>query len=225
MEQSISAFRNLKEINSITFHEVKFTGNVFLLDKNHFEGKKYTQKDAIDLSMVWYKLYDEYFENTDDYNLRKELKNNDKTLELLLKIKLMDSVIEVLESLDENKEFVPAETYLKTVASLGNNLKRVDKHIRFDSTKEIKPQLQQIQAVKGGLQTRYELLFKEDVKADKKSIMLYYDIKAHIEQTLDRNLPEIINMLQWIAYEKLYKKKLKHGREQHLRRGQSRRSN
>lgn len=225
MEQSISAFRNLKEINSITFHEVKFTGNVFLLDKNHFEGKKYTQKDAIDLSMVWYKLYDEYFENTDDYNLRKELKNKDKTLELLLKIKLMDSVIEVLESLDENKDFVPAETYLKTVASLGNNLKRVDKHIRFDSAKEIKPQLQQIQAVKGGLQTRYELLFKEDVKADKKSIMLYYDIKAHIEQTLDRNLPEIINMLQWIAYEKLYKKKLKHGREFNLRRGQSRRSN
>lgn len=211
--QSIFPYKNLKDIDSVTFHEVKFTGNVFLLDKNFDEDKKYTQKDALDLSLVWYKLYDEYFEKTDDYNFRKELKNKDKTLELLLKIKLIESVIEILESLYENREYVPPEAYFKTIASLGNNLKRVDKHIQFDSTKDITPQLQQIIAVKGGLQTRYELLFKEDLKVDKKSIMLYYEIKAHIEQTLDRNLPEVINMLQWIAYEKLYKKKIKHGKQ------------
>ena len=213
MEQSISIYRNLKEIKSDIFHEIKFTGNIYLVDKNYDEDRVYTKSEILKLSTGWYKLYDEYFEKTDDYNFRKELKNKDLTLELLLKIKLIDSVIDILESLDKHKENIPLDTYLKTIASLGNSLKRVDKYIKFDSTKDIKPQIEDIKAVKGGLQTRYELLFKEDLKVDKKSIMLYYDMRAYIEQVLERNLPEVINMLQWIAYEKLYKNKLKHVRK------------
>lgn len=212
-EQNISTYRNLKEINADVFHEVKFTGNIFLIDKDYDEDKKYNQENVLILSKSWYKLYDEYFEKTNNANFRKELKNKDQTLELLLKIKLIDSVIEILENLEENKDYVPNEVYLKMVVSLGNNLKKVDKYLKFDSTLPIQPQIDQIQAVKGGLQTRYELLFKDDVKADKKSEMLYYDIKAHIEQALDRNLPETINMLQWIAYEKLYIKKIEHGKQ------------
>lgn len=217
MAQSILAYKNLKGINSIVFHEIKFTGNIFLVDKNYDEDKNYNQSDALTLSIAWYKLYDEYFEKTDDPNFRRELKNKDRTLELLLKIKVIDSVIDILESIEKNKEFVPPEAYFKTIASLGNNLKRVDKYLKFDSTKDIKPQIEHIQAVKGGLQTRYELLFREDLKVDKKSEMLYYEIKSHIEDAIGRNLPEVINMLQWIAYEKQYKKKIKHGKQQHKR--------
>ena len=51
--------------------------------------------------------------------------------------------------------------------------------------------------------------------------MYYYEMKAHIEQVLDRNLPQIINMLQWIAYEKQYRKRVYHVRKQHSRRGSS----
>lgn len=210
MEQSISTYQNLKEINSIVFHEIKFTGNIFLVDKNYDENCEYEQPDIIKISIAWNKLYDEYFEKTDDPRFKKELKNKDKTLKLLLKINLMEKIVVLIEHLNEHKKYVPGEAYLKTVSSLGNNLKKVDKHIQFDSTKPLEPQIEQINAVKGGLKTRYELLFKEDLKVEKADIMLYYEIKAHIEQTLDRNLPEIINMLQWIAYEKLYKKKLSH---------------
>lgn len=217
-EQNISTYRSLKEINADIFHEIKFTGNIFLIDKEYDEYKKYTKGDVLILNNAWYKLYDEYFEKTDNSNFRKELKNKDQTLELLLKISLIDSVIEILENLEENREYVPNEVYLKMVVSLGNNLKKVDKYLKFDSTKPIQPQIDHMQAVKGGLQTRYELLFKDDVKADKKSEMLYYEIKAHIEQALDRNLPEVINMLQWIAYEKLYLKKIKNVK-QHTRKG------
>lgn len=218
MEQNILVFKNLEQIDSVTFHKVKFTGNILLLDKNYKETKTYEQDDIVELSNTWSNLLDEYFKAIDDSKLRQDLKNKDKTLELLLKIKLIDSILDVLRSLDEHKSYVPNEIYLKTVSGLGNSLKKVDKHIKFDVATPIKEQIEHIEAIKGGLQTRYELLFQEDAKVEKKDIMLYYDIKAHIEQTLDRNLPEVINMLQWIAYERLYKLKIKHGREQHQRR-------
>ena len=213
MAQNISLYKNLQDIDSVTFHEIKFTGNIYLVDKNYVEGKKYDEKEVKIITENWLNLYDEYFKRTDDVRFRQDLKNKDETLRLLLKINLIDSVVELLENLEENKEYIPNEVYLKTVASLGNNLKRVEKYIKFDITKPIKDQIDKINAVKGGLQTRYELLFKEDLKVEKSDVMLYYDIKAHIEQALDRNLPEIINMLQWIAYEKLYKKKLSNGRK------------
>lgn len=217
MAQSIIPYKSLKEINSIVFHEIKFTGNIFLIDKDYDEEKKYTSEDILILSDSWHRLYDEYFEKTDDVKFRKELKNKNETVKLLLQIKLIDDLVELLEHLLEHRDYVPGEAYYKTISSIGNSLKKLNGKIRFDSTKDIKPQLEQIKAVKGGLQTRYELLFKEDLKVEKADIMLYYDIKAHIEQTLDRNLPEIINMLQWIAYEKQYKKRLSYGRKQHLR--------
>lgn len=224
MEQSIITYQNLQEINSIVFHEIKFTGNIFMVDKNYDEKKVYGADDIIVISEAWLKLYDEYFERTDDVRFTKELKNKNETWEILLKIKLIDSILEMLRHLDEHKDYVPGDVYFKAISGLGNQLKRVEKYVRFDSTKELKPQIEQIEAVKGGLQTRYELLFKEDLKVEKADIMLYYDIKAHIEQTLDRNLPQVINMLQWISYEKLYKNKLRHVK-QHSRPRSSSRNN
>ena len=209
MVQSISTYQNLKQINAEIFHEIKFTGNIFLVDKDYSEDKEYDSVATLEITKAWYELYDEYFERTDNPSFKKDLRNKDKSLGLLLKIKLIEDVVNLLKHLDEHKEYVPNEVYLETIANLGNNLKRADKYIKFDSTKPIKPQIIQIESVLGGLKTRYQLLFKEDLQVNESDISLYYDIKAEIEMALDRNLPQVINMLQWISYEKQYKRKIK----------------
>ncbi len=209
MAQSISIYRSLVDITAERFHDVKFTGNIYKLDKDWKEDKKYSSKDTIDLNQAWLELYDEYFEKTDDTRFTKDLKNKEKNITLLLQIKVIEEIIDVLRFIDKDKEFMPAETYLETVSSIGNNLKRVNNKIKFEVTKPIKDQLPQFEAVLGGLQTRYEILFKEDLSIEPKDLQLYYDIITEIELTLDKNMPRYMNMLHYIAYEKQYRKKIR----------------
>lgn len=208
MEQNISLYQNLQEISALTFHQIKFTGNVFLLDKNYDEDKNYGSHDVVKIQSAWIKMYDEYFEKTDDTRFRKELRNKKKTLDLLLNINLIKSILSVLRSLKENEEFVPGEAMIKTVASLGNSLKEINKNIKFDSVLPLKKNIKNVESYLGGLQSRYEILFKEDVVVEEKDILLFYEIKSRIEQVLQKDhIPDYINMLQWIAYEKEVKKK------------------
>ena len=219
MARNISIYRNLREINSERFHEIKFTGNIFLVNKNHEDEIEYDQEEIFRINEGWLKLYDEYFEKTDDPRFRKELKNKDKTLYLLLVIKKIEDVLKLMKFAYDNREYIPGDAYLNAISGMGNSLKKLDRHIKFDSTQELPPQIKKVESVLGGLKSRYEILFKEDLQVEERDIMLYYDIKAHIESAIGRNLPEIINMLQWIAYEKQYKTRIRN--EQHSREGRS----
>lgn len=217
MARNISLYLNLEAVNPLIFHKIKFTGNIYLMDKNYSENKKYKGADAIILNEGWLVLYDEYYEKTDDTRFKKELKNKKQTLELLISINTIEKIIEILEFIDKDKDYVPGEIYLKTVSKLGNELKRINRNIKFEVSKPIKEQLGQFKNVLGGLQSRYEILFKEDMVVEEYDIQLYYDIKAEIELKLDRNMPEYMNMLQWISYEKQYKRQIKREQNQMAR--------
>ena len=100
---NLNTYKSLEEINSVVFHKIKFTGNIFLVDKDYTEEKEYKSFEIIEIQEAWLKLYDQYFEKTDDTRFRKNLKNKDKNLSLLLQIKLIEDVSSLLEHLDENK--------------------------------------------------------------------------------------------------------------------------
>lgn len=215
-------YRSLKEISAITFHEIKFSGNIYLLDKDYNENKTYSTKDVIYISDTWSRLYDEYFEKTDDTRFRKELKNRKRSLDLLLEINIIQSILRVLVSIEENDGYVPNEAFMPTIVSLGNSLKKLNRKINFDSTRPLIDNIKNVQGFVGGLQTRYEINFKEDLVVEEKDILFYYEITQAIASVLDMDyIPDHINMLQYIAYEKRYKKKLRH-EQQHQRRKTSR---
>lgn len=222
MEQSIITYQSLKEISAERFHEIKFTGNIYLVDKEYAEDKKYGLSDLDIINTAWLKLYDEYFEKTDDTNLRKQLKNKEQTLRLLTDINLIKTVLEVLEVLEETEEYTPNEVLVTAPFEIFKSLKRRVSKIKYDTTKDLKNNVQHLRDVLGGLQTRYEILFKEDLKVDENSELQYYIIKEMMEDVLQRNLPEYINMLQWIAYEKSVKRKVENARKYNSRERTSR---
>lgn len=208
MAQNILIYRNLKQISAILFHEIKFSGNLLLLDKDYSEDKEYEPSEIIEINNTWLKMYDEYFEKTDDTRLKKTLKNKNKTLELSLKIVNIQKIIQILEDFEENKRLLTKETQKEVLMSLSGSLMRIERRIKLNITKPIKEQLKNLNSVLGGLQSRYKILFKEDVQVTERDIMLFYDLKASIEQVLERNLDDTVNMLQWISYTKLYNKKI-----------------
>ena len=205
---TLNTYKSLKEISAIRFHEIKFEGNINLIDKDYEEEKKYNSNEVEAMHEAWIKLYDQYFEKTDNPSLRKELRNKKQTLDLLLSINLIKKIIEVLEFLDLNMDYVPGDAYMKTISGLGNNLKKINPKLRFDSAKPIKEQIEFCRGVMQGLETRYKILHKEDQEIKQGDIMLFYQIKSSIEDIFGRNIDENINMLQWIAYEKDFKKKV-----------------
>lgn len=216
MDQSIlestnlKLYKTLKGISAIIFHEIKFTGNVFLLDKDYDDKKNYNVLETSDISDAWSNLYDEYFEKSDDTGLNKTLRNKDSSLKLLITIKAIEDIVIILKEIDKNLIHMPKDAYLNIVSIIGNNLKRLHKNIKFDTTFPLPGQIAKIESIIGGLQTKYELKFKEDQQVDEEYKNYYYDLKANIESVLEKDyIPDHINMLQWMAYEKQYKVRLK----------------
>jgi hypothetical protein len=207
-------YKRLRDISAVIFHEIKFTGNVYLMDVDYDEKKKYSTGEILKINEAWLTLYDEYYEKTDDVRLRKELKNKKKRLKLLIQINTLEVIISVLKLIEENVEYVPSEIKQKTLNSLKGSLKNVSRLIKFDPNIDLKINIKNVKGFASGLKTRYQLHFKEDLKVDANDLLLFYEIKSNIEQILKKdNIPDHINMLQWIAYEKEAKRKLKHGRK------------
>ena len=209
MEQSISIYQNLQEVSALIFHDVKFTGNIFLLDKDYSESKNYEGDDIIKLNEVWLKLYDDYFAKTDDPRFRKELKNKKQSFQLLCAITKGKEFLDLLQFVSDNELFMPNECHEEVVTTLGNGLKQLAKEYRFDEETSLNELIEHNRRVLGGLQTRYERTFRTEGEVEERDISLFYDIKGQIERILNKDyIPEHINMLQWISYEKQYKKEV-----------------
>ncbi|MCP4984853.1 MAG: hypothetical protein GY928_01950 [Colwellia sp.] len=208
----MNLYTRLRDISAVTFHEIKYTGNICLLDKDYDEEKKYNSVEIIEIDTTWLELYDEYYEKSDDIRLRRVLKNKKKNLKLLIDINMLRVILNTLELIKDNIEHVPEEAKLKTLSSLKNSLKRISGVIKFDTLTDIKTNIKNVKAYADGIKTRYELNFKDDMKVDETDILFFYEMKANIEDILKKdNIPEHINMLQWMAYEKQAKRKIKNG--------------
>jgi len=217
--QNLKLYKTLKEISAVCFHEIKFSGNIVMLDKDYEEDNVYNSNQIAEISLAWNKLYDEYFEKTDDTKFKKDLKHKKSSLELLLEINLLKSILKILEGLKENEKYAPKELILKTESSIKNELKRISTKIKFDTLKPLKENITNVKNYVDGLQTRYEIKFKEDLVVEEKDIIEYYQMTIEIARVLKvDHIPDHINMLQYIAYLKTYRKAVKNAKQQHQRR-------
>ncbi len=211
--------KGLRDISAVTFHEIKFTGNVYLMDIDFDDKKKYETSEIVEINEAWLTLYDEYYKKTDDPKLRRELKNRKKNLKLLITINMLEIIVKSLELMKEHEAYVPVAVKTSTLNSLKISLRRIHRMIIFDPLAKLETNIKYVTSYMLGLKTRYELLFKEDMKVDENDLLLYYKIKSNIEAILNKDyIPDHVNMLQWIAYEKDAKIRLKYGR-QHNQRG------
>lgn len=208
-EQSISLYEKLVEIKAVTFHEIKFTGNVYLLDKDYTEDKDYTSDQIIKIKKTWIELYDDYFEKSDNQRYKVELKSKHRTLDLLLRINALKRIIALLEYAELEKDYIPEKVYEDSMNALSGYLTKI--HAKIDTSKPIKEQIEIAKNVLQGMETKHKIQHQEEGDVKGKTIQDYYDLKATYEDALGRNLPEDMNMLQWISYGKRVMKKIKNG--------------
>lgn len=210
----MNLYGQLRDISAVVFHEIKFTGNVYLMDVDYDEDKKYDTSEIVKINKAWWSLYDEYYERTDDHQLRRELKNRKKNLKLLISINILEVIVRTLKLMKEHEQTVPESAKINILNSFKISLERIGKMIIFDPLAKFKTNIKYVEGYMEGLKTRYQLLFKDDMNVNEGDLLLYYEIKSNIEAILKKdNIPDNINMLQWIAYEKQAKIKLKHGRQ------------
>ncbi|MGR3218460.1 MAG: hypothetical protein ACUZ8H_01400 [Candidatus Anammoxibacter sp.] len=213
-------YTELRQISAVRFHEIKFTGEIYLVDKAYDGSQVYNISQIIEINDAWLQLYDKYYEKSDDNRLRSVLKNKKKNLKLLININILEIIISSLELIRDNEGYIPDGVELKTLSSFKNSLKTISAIIKFEAKGPIEQNIQWVTGYCSGLKTRHQLLFRDDMNVGIQDLLEYYELKANIEEILKKdNIPDHINMLQWIAYEKRAKIRLKHGRQHNQRFG------
>jgi hypothetical protein len=200
---------SLKEILALTFYEIKFTGNIFLLDKDYSFDKNYSEIEIKSIFNTWLQLYSEYFEKTDDIRFRKELIHQDECLRLLLEIKPLESIYQTLTHLEKNKEFVHPDDYTDTIKSLFIKLKNLNKDIEYELSRSAEYNNMKLDGHINLLKSQYETHFKQDLVIEEKDEEFYKEIKNNIYKILGETI-HFVNMTQWIFYEKEYMKRNSH---------------
>jgi hypothetical protein len=209
-EQSISIYQNLQEISAELYHDVKYSGNIYKLDKNYHPDKDYSDSDLLELHQKRLDIYDEYFKVSDDKSFKHDLRNKKKSFSLLFAIKKGKDFIDLLEYMQQHEDYIPKDVYLEALSSISNSFSKLAKEYKYNHEKDLAENVAYNKMILGGLETRYKLEFKKEENSEDKDISEFYRTKAEIEAVLERDyIPLTINMLEWIAYVKQYKKRVK----------------
>lgn len=206
----MDTYKTLKEISAIIFHEIRFSGNILLLDKDYEEDKNYSASEIISISDDWIKLYDEYYKESDSNDLRRSFRDKKKGTSLLMQINVVSGIKKTLNLLVKNDKYINEHIRYSTVSSLSVSLKRITNRVIIKASDNIEINLKNVDRFLKGLQSKYKINFKKEMNVDEQSIMLFYNIKAQIEDILGKDsISDDINMLQWLAYENKAKQKIK----------------
>lgn len=206
----MNIYKTLRDISALRFHEIRFSGNILLLDEDYEEDKVYSNVDIINISESWLKMYDEYYVESDSNDLRKGLRDKKRGTGILMQINVVSGIEKTLNILNENKDILNESIKYSTVSSLSSSLAKITKRISIKPNDDLEVSLKKVSKFLKGLQSKYKLNFKKEMRVNNESVMLFYKIKAQIEDILGKNsISDDINMLQWLAYENKAKHKIK----------------
>jgi hypothetical protein len=202
--------RSLDKLRILTFWDIIKTKNLFLLDFDYEEAKKYSKKQSEEISSIWSNLYDEYYLLIDDSMSRAKMSKTFDELNLRNKINQVknnyDFLIQLIEFrgslLDKDFDKYEQETYKRLIV--------IDKRIKplyFDG---IEANLNNLDKVLKALINKYNQEHKDNNKQVEKEISNVYDVVASAESWLERNL-DINTMVvsHWVALQKQIKDKQK----------------
>ena len=155
-------------------------------------------------------MYDEYYKESDSNELKKSFRDKKKGTSILMQINIVYGIKKTLKLLIDNKEYINEHIKYSTVSSLSSSLKRITKRVVIKTSDDLEKNLSNVDRFLKGLENKYKLNFNKEMNVNEQSIMLFYNIKAQIEDILGKNsISDDINMLQWLAYENKAKQKIK----------------
>lgn len=219
MEQSITTYRSLKEINIITFWEIPESKNYALLDKNYSETNEYTKEQLEWLKKSYFGLYDEYFEIKNSSKQKNTLDNNNKQTFLAFKINILGKCYNALSDIDENIMHIAFDKLSEEIKGFCTEIyvavKEAEPRINLKESDTISVNVKKIKRVIESLGNQLKLLVKREEQGIKKERTNFYENIASVEQVLERSIGDVskINAMQWLAYEKQAEERIKIQRE------------
>ena len=202
--------KSLDKLKILTFWDIIKTKNLFLLDFDYEEGKKYSDKQSQEITDVWSYLYDEYYVLTNDSTSRAKMTKTFDELKLRTKINQVKNNYEFLLQLIEFRDDFLESDFKKYEQETYARLIIIEKKIKPLYLDGIEANLNNLDKVLKALINKYNQEHKENNKQVDKEISNVYDVVASAESWLDRNL-DINTMVvsHWVALQKQIKDKQK----------------
>lgn len=200
--KQLKYYNSLDKLKILTFWDILQNKNVFLLDFDYFEGKKYNDAQKEELSNVWMRLYDEYFVLRDSSKSRMELIKAFDEMKLRDKINQIKENAEFLIKLRDLVGLLPDRQLAEYEQSTYHRLKKIDSKIKplyFDG---LEANIINLDKVLKSYINKYNQEHKKRDEAVKEEVKNVYSIVANAESWLERNI-NINDMVvsHWLAIE------------------------
>lgn len=218
MEANTRIYRNLKQINIITFWEIAESENYAMMDIDYSEDKQYANDDLLFMQTGFMGLYDDYFSYKDDSRQRITLQENDKHTKESFKLNLLNEQYKTLQILEFNRDKLPETDFNEYLQQTYTNIISLDKRARINRLDTIKFNAEKLERLINALNQKLllsEKRTKQQVNNEAKKFRNHYENITPIEQILERSIGDIskINALQWLAYEKEAERLIKHKKQ------------
>ena len=202
--------KSLDKLKILTFWDIIKTKNLFLLDFDYQDGKKYSEKQSKEITAVWSTLYDEYYVLTDDPTSRAKMSKTFDELKLRTKINQVKNNYEFLLQLIEFRDDFSEKDFKKYEQETYARLIIIERKIKPLYLDGVEANLNILDKVLKSLVNKYNQDHKESVKQVDKEISNVYEVVASAESWLERNL-DINTMVvsHWVALQKQIKDKQK----------------
>lgn len=212
---NISIFQNLSQVNIELWNEILTTQNIFLLDKDYSESKKYSKKENELLNNKFIELYDIYFKELDNQYAKNNLKETQEKIQLSAKIMILTDCVNSLLSIQRNYKVLKEP--IKKEQEIYNCIKIISKYVQFDKFNTINENIVIIQKLITSNETTYKRKFGETEKDFKEKTYSFEKQVVDVEQVLGHTIDTSkVNVLKWIGYinlaQEISKKRAENGK-------------
>lgn len=215
---SLNIIRTLDDLKILLFWKIIRDGNICLLDANHSE-REYTDIELSELQEVWYKLYDEYYRQTNDSRSKHELKKSADELTLAYRIMRLHQLCELLAWLSNHRLDLPQEKWDKMYIDFVNSVKETEPKIKTNIFDESIDTLEKINRYMASLHNQLKKLTTgKKQNADSAVSNIYTKVASvGVELGLQLDVKEM-SCNEWLAYQEMAAAKQR-AKEQQNRRG------
>lgn len=198
---SLNITRTLDDLKILLFWRIIRDGNLLLLDTNYTD-REYTETESTEIREVWYKLYDEYYTQTNDSRSKHELKKSADELVLMQRIKSLHDYCVLLGWLSNYKTELPAENWDKMYIDLVQGIKESNPRIKTNIFDEPINTLEKVSRYMGSLHNQLKKLTTgKQANADSAVANIYTKVVAvGTELGIQLNV-ENMSCNEWLAYQ------------------------
>lgn len=214
-QPSIFIFQNLNQVNIELWNEILTTQNIFLLDKDYSESKRYSKNENELLNNTFLELYDIYFKELDNQYAKNNLKETQEKIQLSAKIMILTDCVNSLLSIQRNYKVLKEP--IKKEQEIYNCIKIISKYVQFDKFNTINENIVIIQKLITSNETTYKRKFGETEKDFKEKTYSFEKQVVDVEQVLGHTIDTSkVNVLKWIGYinlaQEISKKRAENGK-------------